>query len=79
MHDRLRAWLSGSHLGCARPRAQSEATRTSVRFIALQRSVGSGISVAKATPGGELPLVFGSGHPGFEEPLAPWLCVHPIA
>jgi hypothetical protein len=79
MHELLRAWLRGAHVGSCRLSGVVDGSRSQVRFVALRRNSGEGVSVAKANPGTELPLVFGSGHPAVEEPLASWLRVHPIA
>jgi len=77
-HSRLRRWLAGDH-----KRADPNLRTTWVACGRLFADITPvqlrpALFVAKAMPNGELPLVFGVGHPSLPD-LPEQLCVHPIA
>jgi hypothetical protein len=79
-HERLWRWLRGEHISYAgtvwRPRGE----RAASRFVDLtDPRLRRGLFVVKAIPQGELPLVFGRGHPELGERIPQELLVHPIA
>ncbi len=78
-HDRLRRWLAGEHAGYW-PRSATLEQRVpeSARLFAdVGRGRVPGLWVMRAIPAGELPLVFGLGHPALPN-LPGELAVHPI-
>jgi hypothetical protein len=79
-HDRLHRWLGGEHLECDLEFVGSEPARKAERrFVDMTPpELTSRLFVAKAVPDGEIPLVFGDGHPDLAGQSPDALRIHPI-
>lgn len=77
---RLRRWLDGERRD-VRAFSSTLAVRSSGRRFAdlSPPHLAGRLHVLKALPDGELPLVFGAGHPFLDAPLAEELRVHPVS
>jgi len=77
---RLRRWLDGERRTARVSASTAEGHRSGRRFADLSpQHLAGRLHVLKALPAGELPLVFGAGHPCIEAPLAEELRVHPVS
>jgi hypothetical protein len=77
MHEPLRRFLAGEHVGLGVLRAGPELESGGCQFVDL--GLGAGPAVARALARAELPLTFGRGHPAVRTALPESLSVHPIA
>jgi ribosomal protein S12 methylthiotransferase accessory factor YcaO len=76
MHARLRAWLAGSHAERAPVIERRRPEPNVPEFVELGRT--NELSVVRALPRSELPLVFGCGHPNAPRHAHEPYLVHPF-
>jgi hypothetical protein len=79
MHQRLRAWLDGAHLGCFPALSLAALEPERIGYLDLTGELPCELCVVRAVSDEALPLVFGRGHPAFCGDLPATLAVHPLA